>query len=738
MTLQVRDAAGGNNADVRTYDADVAVMAPLRAPGMAQASMIWALVALADAGYDVRLFDVSVVRGTTKLAKVHEELLALLSRPNVALGLPQETYRVQSALAFRPAESTSLDAVGSSIVADRAILIIDDDVALEDSLMEERVTDLLARLSRATRTEAALAAGTEVIKQALAEAGLSTVPGEWTFGATSDSIADVREQFADHDSIRLGRHVRGAERTWPEDDVVIRRSLPTTSEWSVHVFGPHASLVKRLKHVPSLWTLNHVTVPEDLERLDFWVPVEEVTPESPADLAIDEAIAAGLVVILPRELQGRFGDGAIYASPGGIRSGAKAYHDNLTRYVGQSHRAVEYAWSRRSERLVEFLWELGLGDPTPRDDVDSTPTRPRDGRDRFRILFVTSNGAGMGHLTRLLGIARTMSDRTEVVFVSLSQASPVVSKFGFPFVYIASASETGLSPSAWNIYARERFGEEFALLRPDAVVFDGTWLYNGLASALRDEGVPLIWSRRGMWKPQISDRSLLNGTRAIGVIEPGEFASEYDEGQTTRVKDSYRTDPVTILSPDELLSAREARSRLGLADGEKALLVTLGAGTLNAIDATVSDVVLAMQEIAPSWKLFLTSNPIAGGVKAFKDAKTLNYYPVAELAMAFEATVSAAGYNSYHEWMAACLPTIWIPNLQTQTDDQLARARYAADAGVGICVEAPTNEEIRGAITRLTDDVERSEMRSKLTERRGPNGAYAAGERILSLIEGGR
>src|SRR5699024_5061687 len=243
-------------------------------------------------------------------------------------------------------------------------------------------------------------------------------------------------------------------------------------------------------------------------------------------------------------------------------------------------------------------------------------------------------------------------------------------------------------------YARKRFGEEFETLRPDAVVFDGTWLYNGLAGALQDTGVPLIWSRRGMWKPDIPDRSLINASKAIGIIEPGEFAAEYDRGQTTRVTDAYRTDPVTILSDDELLPASEARARLKLGDGERALLVTLGAGNLNSIDSTLVDVVTAMREIAPNWRLFLTSNPIAGGVKAFENAETLEYYPVAELANAFDATVSAAGYNSYHEWMSACVPTVWIPNLETQTDDQLARARYAADAGVGTCTEESATEVV--------------------------------------------
>ena len=53
---------------------------------------------------------------------------------------------------------------------------------------------------------------------------------------------------------------------------------------------------------------------------------------------------------------------------------------------------------------------------------------------------------------------------------------------------------------------------------------------------------------------------------------------------------------------------------------------------------------------------------------------------------AFDATVSAAGYNAYHELIRFGVPSLFVP-MRRQTDDQEARARYAEESGVGLGVE---------------------------------------------------
>ena len=55
---------------------------------------------------------------------------------------------------------------------------------------------------------------------------------------------------------------------------------------------------------------------------------------------------------------------------------------------------------------------------------------------------------------------------------------------------------------------------------------------------------------------------------------------------------------------------------------------------------------------------------------------------------AFDAAVAAAGYNAYHELIRFGVPSLFVP-MRRQTDDQAARARFAAERGRGPRRRAP-------------------------------------------------
>jgi UDP-N-acetylglucosamine:LPS N-acetylglucosamine transferase len=57
-----------------------------------------------------------------------------------------------------------------------------------------------------------------------------------------------------------------------------------------------------------------------------------------------------------------------------------------------------------------------------------------------------------------------------------------------------------------------------------------------------------------------------------------------------------------------------------------------------------------------------------------------------DLCRAADLTVSAAGYNSFHELMYAGIPTIFIPQAAPYLDDQERRAQAAADRGLAALV----------------------------------------------------
>ncbi|MDQ2676959.1 MAG: hypothetical protein M3Y34_09135, partial [Actinomycetota bacterium] len=55
-----------------------------------------------------------------------------------------------------------------------------------------------------------------------------------------------------------------------------------------------------------------------------------------------------------------------------------------------------------------------------------------------RILFLSSNGTGLGHLTRSMAIARRLDKSLEPSFFTLSGAAPVVADQGFEVEFAAS------------------------------------------------------------------------------------------------------------------------------------------------------------------------------------------------------------------------------------------------------------------------------------------------------------
>ena len=88
-----------------------------------------------------------------------------------------------------------------------------------------------------------------------------------------------------------------------------------------------------------------------------------------------------------------------------------------------------------------------------------------------------------------------------------------------------------------------------------------------------------------------------------------------------------------------------------------------------------------------------------------------------------------ADYTTFHELLAAGVPTVFVPDLDA-AEDELARARFAAAAGVALCYEAGS------ALPELLAFAARPEVRAGLAARCAevafPNGARPAAEWIIS------
>ncbi len=107
-------------------------------------------------------------------------------------------------------------------------------------------------------------------------------------------------------------------------------------------------------------------------------------------------------------------------------------------------------------------------------------------------------------------------------------------------------------------------------------------------------------------------------------------------------------------------------------------------------------------------------------------------YPMSRYYAAFDMAVSAAGYNAFHELIALGVPALFVP-MTRETDDQAARARYAASVGFGRAVASPQAAGLERELDALLDPKVREEIASKLASEPPAEGAREAADWLVVL-----
>ena len=354
-----------------------------------------------------------------------------------------------------------------------------------------------------------------------------------------------------------------------------------------------------------------------------------------------------------------------------------------------------------------------------------------------RLLFVSSNGVGMGHLSRLLAIARRLPDGVEAVFLTMSQALPVIQQFGFHAEYVPFHSQTQSKPEVWNAWLTETLQQVFEAYSIQGVVFDGNVVYPGILAAVSSRpDYPLIWIRRGMWrKDQRNVESLLSGQDADLIVEPDDLASDYDSGASAEHRNEVVVvDPIRLLNPDELLSRDQSCSTLGLDPADRYVLIQLGSGNnQNYIDLIGSAVaILEETRIArPVIAEWLTSD---FSLDLWPQVPRLRCFPISRYYRAFDFTISAAGYNSFNEIIGFGVPSVLVPNLNRAMDDQKARASFADRQGAAVHLDQETLPRLDRVLSAMMDTGRRQAMMDNCQRIAKPNGAGDAAKLVVEAV----
>lgn len=383
------------------------------------------------------------------------------------------------------------------------------------------------------------------------------------------------------------------------------------------------------------------------------------------------------------------------------------------------------------------------------------------------VILMTSNGVGMGHLSRQLTTALSGPRRMDAVVFSLSGALPRVvaadrsgdlpgaRERSLRYEYCPSRESGWLPPSGWrralrtryrsyrwHPYLRDRLVSLAAETSASTVVFDGVVPYAGLLQA-RDllPGVGFVWTRRGMWRPQAPSDHLSAAGRFDLVVQPGDLGGAADRGPLAGRADAVHVPPVSLTDVLPRTTRAEARAALGLPQDRPVLLLAPGSGALGSVEESAAAVRRAVADRGPEWVVAVTRQAIArhsvGDAADGKDRVVVldDVYPLARHLAAFDAAVGAAGYNAVHELLSAGVPTLLVPSVHHVTDDQEARASGVAARGAALLAGPEGLEE---AVARLLDADVRAGLREACAALERPTGGRATADLVVGLAGASR
>lgn len=319
-----------------------------------------------------------------------------------------------------------------------------------------------------------------------------------------------------------------------------------------------------------------------------------------------------------------------------------------------------------------------------------------------RVTLVTSNGWGLGHLSREIAIALAIGDRADVTMFSFSRGLPLAERFGIRGEFCPGRHTSWIPFERWNSYVEDRFRTFIAEIRPNVVLFDGVAPYIGILNALLDHpSISAGWLRRGMWLRGPTDLQLTKASSFDFVVEPGDLAAEADRGPTSTL-DVMRVPPVSLIDMIPSLDRDVAADELGLDASKRTLLFAMGSGQPgDAADVRNAALTRALEE--HDWQVGLIRSPLATGIPDQVPGTILleGVYPLTRYLAAFDAAVSAAGYNSVHELIPAGIPTLLVPKSASQTDNQVARAAWLAANGMALMAPDDDSGSVRSQLGHL-------------------------------------
>jgi UDP:flavonoid glycosyltransferase YjiC (YdhE family) len=730
---------------------DVAYIGNFRKSGAA-ASLIADEIALhAKAGYSTVLLPFEGPDAGDGEA-VHPALDALVRTGQASLaGSADAALEAKLALVHEPAALSRNGPMGRlaapPLQAGRALVVANEPPADHSGAARFDIARIDAAVRDLTGCEAAWAPAWPNVRAQLASKSQAIDVSQFYWSPVVDAGRWGFEREAPARlSPTIGRHGRPEPEDWPEDLKVFLSRYPLSRHVAVSLLGVYQPLLNELGRTPRNWSLFPFgsIVPERfLRSLDYFVYHPGWRRRAEVDRGILEGLASGAIALLPRELEAIFGEAALYPEDGrdALETMVALFRDRQA-FLAQVRRGQAFVRDGHGPHVHIDRIEALVGPPShgpvpgPADRSKSGHSERRGPGQRSRpLLFVSSNGVGLGHLSRLLAIANRMNGNFQPIFATMSQGLAVVRDAGYHAEYLPHHFYAECDRGVWNDWLRLEISRLIELFGIGALIYDGGSPYRGVSEAVANtSNVKSVWCRRAMWRDALWDQAIDQTKFVDLVIEPGELAAARDIGATVAHRgQAQHVEPVLLLDEADLLSREDARLRLGLDPDRPAVLLQLGSGNHVSLVPAIDRMIAAIEaggEIQPVIAEWMIADR---SLDHWPQVRRLTGFPNAAYFRAFDFVVSSAGYNSFHELLHFAVPTVFVPIEVSYLDNQAARAAFAADEGLALSLGLSDMELFPEVLEQMMDPETRSRLAETCRRHRRPNGAAEAAALIAEL-----
>jgi len=354
-----------------------------------------------------------------------------------------------------------------------------------------------------------------------------------------------------------------------------------------------------------------------------------------------------------------------------------------------------------------------------------------------KILFMPTNGCGLGHVTRTLAVARRLKEmhpNVEIIFFTTSFALNIIQKEGFLSYYFPSMDffpdyipqkdiDDDLEEQLIKIVKRHKI---------DTLVYDGVYPYACLVNAIEKSSLQnTIWIQRGMHKSGKTPIVIEREDYFNLIIVPGEANKNYNAFQKNS-RFQY-CPPIVYSYKEELLPKEFVLNMWNLDPDKKTVYIQLGEGLYEDINSLIfkiievlkknKDLQIVLGESIIAHKRY----PIDPNIFIIRD------YPNSIYFNAFDFAIITGSYNTFHEAIYFGVPTILFPTKVTGTDDQIARAKIAEELGTGFVFTDFNPKKFKNAVSKILNPNINQSMRNNSKDV-FENGAYLAAKYIVESI----